>query len=58
MSGARTDLGASMSLRQLFRSGVRQRGGALAGRIAASLGELVPGETVAPMLMITSRVPH
>ena len=32
--------------------------GAWAGRIAASLGEPVPVETVAPMLMITSRVPH
>jgi glycine/D-amino acid oxidase-like deaminating enzyme len=32
--------------------------GAWAGRIAADLGELVPVETVAPMLMITSRVPH
>lgn len=31
--------------------------GAWAGRIAASLGEPVPVETVAPMLMITSRVP-
>lgn len=30
--------------------------GAWAGRIAASLGEAVPVETVAPMLMITSRV--
>ncbi|KRR21492.1 FAD-dependent oxidoreductase [Bradyrhizobium lablabi] len=32
--------------------------GAWAGQIAASLGEPVPVETVAPMLMITSRVPH
>jgi sarcosine oxidase, subunit beta len=32
--------------------------GAWAGRIAASLGEPVPVETVAPMLMITSPVPH
>lgn len=32
--------------------------GAWAGRIAADLGEPVPVETVAPMLMITSRVPH
>ena len=32
--------------------------GAWAGRIAAALGEPVPVETVAPMLMITSRVPH
>ena len=32
--------------------------GAWAGRIAESLGEPVPVETVAPMLMITSRVPH
>ncbi|TGD98706.1 NAD(P)/FAD-dependent oxidoreductase [Methylobacterium nonmethylotrophicum] len=32
--------------------------GAWAGRIAASLGEPVPVETVAPMLMITSKVPH
>lgn len=31
--------------------------GAWGGRIAASLGELVPVDTVAPMLMITSRVP-
>ncbi|MGY2052105.1 NAD(P)/FAD-dependent oxidoreductase [Methylobacterium sp. JK268] len=31
--------------------------GAWAGRIAADLGEPVPVETVAPMLMITSRVP-
>ena len=28
------------------------------GKIAAALGEPVPVETVAPMLMITSRVPH
>ena len=32
--------------------------GAWAGRIAAALGEPVPVETVAPMLMITSHVPH
>ncbi|MEY9643207.1 glycine/D-amino acid oxidase-like deaminating enzyme [Bradyrhizobium japonicum] len=32
--------------------------GAWAGNIAAALGEPVPVETVAPMLMITSRVPH
>jgi sarcosine oxidase subunit beta len=32
--------------------------GAWAGQIAAGLGEPVPVETVAPMLMITSRVPH
>ena len=32
--------------------------GAWAGRIAAALDEPVPVETVAPMLMITSRVPH
>jgi len=32
--------------------------GAWAGRIAAAFGEPVPVETVAPMLMITSRVPH
>jgi sarcosine oxidase subunit beta len=32
--------------------------GAWAGRLAAGLGEPVPVETVAPMLMITSRVPH
>jgi len=32
--------------------------GAWAGRIAAALGEPVPVETIAPMLMITSRVPH
>lgn len=32
--------------------------GAWAGQIAASLGEAVPVETVAPMLMITSRVPE
>jgi glycine/D-amino acid oxidase-like deaminating enzyme len=32
--------------------------GAWAGRIAASLGEVVPVETIAPMLMITSPVPH
>jgi sarcosine oxidase subunit beta len=32
--------------------------GAWAGRIAGALGEPVPVETVAPMLMITSRVPH
>jgi sarcosine oxidase subunit beta len=32
--------------------------GAWAGRIAASLGEPVPVETIAPMLMITSPVPH
>jgi sarcosine oxidase subunit beta len=32
--------------------------GAWAGRIAASLGEAVPVETMAPMLMITSPVPH
>lgn len=32
--------------------------GAWGGRIAASLGEPVPVETVAPMLMITSRVPE
>ncbi|WP_426409199.1 NAD(P)/FAD-dependent oxidoreductase [Bradyrhizobium ganzhouense] len=32
--------------------------GAWAGKIAAALGEPVPVETVAPMLMITSRVPH
>ena len=32
--------------------------GAWAGRIAADLGEPVPVETVAPMLMIASRVPH
>ncbi|MGY8667212.1 FAD-dependent oxidoreductase [Bradyrhizobium sp. UFLA05-109] len=32
--------------------------GAWAGRIAATLGEPVPVDTVAPMLMITSRVPH
>jgi sarcosine oxidase, subunit beta len=32
--------------------------GAWAGRIAAALGEPVPVETVAPMLMITSPVPH
>jgi sarcosine oxidase subunit beta len=32
--------------------------GAWAGGIAAALGEPVPVETVAPMLMITSRVPH
>src|ERR1700682_541210 len=32
--------------------------GAGAGRMAAALGEPVPVETVAPMLMITSRVPH
>jgi sarcosine oxidase, subunit beta len=32
--------------------------GAWAGRIAADLGEPVPVETIAPMLMITSPVPH
>lgn len=32
--------------------------GAWGGRLAAALGEPVPVETVAPMLMITSRVPH
>ncbi|MEN3286771.1 MAG: hypothetical protein V7634_1071 [Bradyrhizobium sp.] len=32
--------------------------GAWAGRIAADLGEPVPSETIAPMLMITSAVPH
>jgi len=32
--------------------------GAWGGRLAAMLGESVPVETVAPMLMITSRVPH
>jgi sarcosine oxidase, subunit beta len=32
--------------------------GAWAGRIAASLGEVVPVETIAPMLIITSPVPH
>ncbi len=32
--------------------------GAWGGRIAAALGEPVPVETVAPMLMITSRVPE
>jgi sarcosine oxidase, subunit beta len=32
--------------------------GAWAGRIAADLGEPVPVETVAPMLMITSRLPR
>ena len=32
--------------------------GAWGGRIASSLGEPVPVETVAPMLMITSRVPE
>jgi sarcosine oxidase subunit beta len=32
--------------------------GAWAGRIAADLGEPVPVETIAPMLMITSAVPH
>jgi sarcosine oxidase subunit beta len=32
--------------------------GAWGGRIAAELGEPVPIETVAPMLMITSRLPH
>lgn len=32
--------------------------GAWAGRIAADLGEPVPVETIAPMLMITSKVPH
>src|SRR6202142_2166013 len=32
--------------------------GAWAGRIAAALGEPVPVETVAPLLMITSRGPH
>lgn len=32
--------------------------GAWAGRIAADLGEPVPAETIAPMLMITSPVPH
>jgi sarcosine oxidase subunit beta len=32
--------------------------GAWAGRIAAGLGEPVPVETIAPMLMITSPVPH
>jgi glycine/D-amino acid oxidase-like deaminating enzyme len=32
--------------------------GAWAGRIAGDLGEPVPVETIAPMLMITSRVPH
>ncbi|WP_046861970.1 NAD(P)/FAD-dependent oxidoreductase [Microvirga massiliensis] len=32
--------------------------GAWGGQIAASLGESVPVETVAPMLMITSRVPE
>jgi sarcosine oxidase, subunit beta len=32
--------------------------GAWGGQIAASLGEPVPVETVAPMLMITSRVPE
>ncbi len=32
--------------------------GAWGGRIAASLGEPVPVQTVAPMLMITSRVPE
>ena len=32
--------------------------GAWAGRIAALLGEPVPVEITAPMLMITSRVPH
>ena len=32
--------------------------GAWAGRIAASLDEPVPVETIAPMLMITSPVPH
>jgi sarcosine oxidase subunit beta len=32
--------------------------GAWAGNIAAALGEPVPVETIAPMLMITSRVPH
>jgi sarcosine oxidase subunit beta len=32
--------------------------GAWAGRIAADFGEPVPVETIAPMLMITSRVPH
>lgn len=32
--------------------------GAWGGRLAAALGEPAPVETVAPMLMITSRVPH
>ncbi|HWX64699.1 FAD-dependent oxidoreductase [Bradyrhizobium sp.] len=32
--------------------------GAWAGRIAENLGEPVPVETIAPMLMITSPVPH
>jgi len=32
--------------------------GAWAGRIAAQFGEPVPVETIAPMLMITSPVPH
>ncbi|MEZ5730663.1 MAG: FAD-dependent oxidoreductase [Burkholderiaceae bacterium] len=32
--------------------------GAWAGRLAAMVGEPVPLEVVAPMLMITSRVPH
>lgn len=32
--------------------------GAWAGRIAAMLGEPVPLEVIAPMLMITSRMPH
>jgi glycine/D-amino acid oxidase-like deaminating enzyme len=32
--------------------------GAWAGRIAAAFDEPVPAETIAPMLMITSRVPH
>jgi sarcosine oxidase, subunit beta len=32
--------------------------GAWAGQISADLGEPVPVETIAPMLMITSRVPH
>ncbi|MBV0890963.1 FAD-binding oxidoreductase [Paracoccus sp. Z118] len=32
--------------------------GAWAGRIAAHLGDPIPMEPVAPMLMITSRVPH
>jgi sarcosine oxidase, subunit beta len=32
--------------------------GAWAGRIASDLGEPVPVETIAPMLMITSAVPH
>ena len=58
-SATATASGTSMSAPTRFAAPVVvNAAGAWAGRIAAALGEPVPLETVAPMLMITSRVPH